>query len=171
MAQVQVGDTVRVHYTGMLEDGTLIGASMDAGLLEFTVGQGIVIPGFERAVIGMRPGTFKIEKVPFELAFGPYRENLTAEVDRQKLIEDGITTYVGLELEVRNSSGMVVPILVTEICDDRVRLDANHPLAGQNLIFEIELVEIVPRKGPANTRSRGPCRSVDARSGESSHRS
>lgn len=170
MAQVQAGDTVRVHYTGMLEDGALIDTSMDVGPLEFTVGQGIVIPGFERAVIGMRPGTLKIEKVPCELAFGPYRENLTTEVDRQKLIEDGITPYVGLELEVHHSSGMV-PILVTQIHDNRVRLDANHPLAGQDLIFEIELVEIVPRMNPANTNCRRLCRSADARSGDTSHRS
>jgi peptidylprolyl isomerase len=169
MAQVQAGDTVRVHYTGMLEDGTLIGTSTDVGPLQFTLGQGNVIPGFERALIGMRPGTFKIEKVPCELAFGPYRENLTAEVDRQKLMADGITPYIGLELEVHHSSGMV-PMLVTQIHDNRVRLDANHPLAGQDLIFEIELVEIVPMRGPASTSGRRLCRSADDRSGGMSHR-
>lgn len=142
MAQAKSGDTVKVHYTGKLEEGTVFDSSSNRDPLQFIVGQGQIIPGFEQVVVGMSPGESKTEKIPMEQAYGPYREEMVLEVDRQQMPTD-VQPEVGQQLQVRQQSGQSVPVLVTEVTQSKVRLDANHPLAGKDLVFDIELVEIV----------------------------
>ncbi len=143
MTQVKLGDTVKVHYTGKLVDGSVFDSSQSRDPLEFTTGQGTVIPGFERAVLGMSPGDSKTEQIPCELAYGPYQDQLAVELDRGEFANRNITPQVGMELQVRQQDGQSVPVMVTEVSDNRVKLDANHPLAGKSLTFEISLVAIV----------------------------
>jgi FKBP-type peptidyl-prolyl cis-trans isomerase 2 len=141
MAQAKHGDIVRVHYTGKLEDGTVFDSSEDREPLEFTIGEGKIIPGFERAVVGMNPGESKTEKVPADQAFGPYREELVVEVDRQQIPAD-VELKVGKRLQFRHANGRATQGLVTDVSESKVTLDANHPLARRDLIFNIQLLEI-----------------------------
>jgi peptidylprolyl isomerase len=136
------GDTVKVHYTGKLEDGTVFDSSTDRDPLEFTIGEGLVIPGFERAVIGMNPGDSRTELIPNEQAYGPHLEEMVVVVDRQQMPAE-IEPSIGQQLEVQQPSGQVIPVVITELSDEAVTLDANHPLAGEDLTFDIQLVEIV----------------------------
>jgi peptidylprolyl isomerase len=142
MAQAQVGDTVKVHYTGKLQDGTVFDSSHDREPLEFTLGEGRVIPGFEEAVKGMSVGEQRSSEIPVEQAYGPRRDDLVLEVDRDQ-IPDEVELELGQQLQISQSDGQPVPVTVTDISDSSVTLDANHPLAGQDLIFELELVDIV----------------------------
>lgn len=142
MAQVQLGDTVRVHYTGRLTDGTVFDSSMQRDPLEFTLGQGELIPGFEQAVLGMIPGESKTETIPFEQAYGPHRPELLIKVDRQQLPTD-LDPYVGQRLQMRQQSGTAVVVIVAAVTAFQVTLDANHPLAGKELIFDITLLDII----------------------------
>ncbi len=130
------GDTVRVHYTGRLTDGTEFDTSIGGEPLEFTLGQGQTISGFEKAVIGMKVGESKTIAIPVDEAYGPRRDDLIVEVGRDKLPPD-IIPEVGMQLQT--SQGIITIIDVTETT---IQLDANHPLAGQDLTFDIELVEI-----------------------------
>lgn len=141
MTQVKTGDTVKVHYTGKLEDGTVFDTSVEDEPLEFTVGSGMVIPGFENAVVGMAPGETKVEKIPADQAYGEYQEEMVMEVDRNYMPED-FEPEVGQQIEIQRPSGEVIDVVITEISETAVTLDANHPLAGMDLIFEIQLVEI-----------------------------
>ncbi len=141
MAQAKHGDTVKVHYTAKLEDGTVFDSSESREPLEFTIGGGKIIPGFERAVVGMSPGESKTEKVPADQAFGPYREELLLEVDRQQIPAD-VKPQVGKRLQFRHANGGVTQGLVTDVSESKVKLDANHPLARRDLIFNIQLLEI-----------------------------
>ena len=141
MSQAKQGDTVKVHYTGKLEDGTVFDSSLEDDPLEFTIGEGDLIPGFEQAIVGMEPGESKIEKIPSEQAYGPYAEEMVIEIDRSYMPAD-FTPEVGQRLQVQQSDGEVVPVIITELNAETVTLDANHPLAGQDLIFEIQLLEI-----------------------------
>lgn len=141
MSQVQNGDTVRVHYTGKLEDGTVFDSSKGREPLEFTIGQEQVIPGFEQAVVGMTPGESKSERIEMEQAYGPRNEALVVNVGRQDFPDD-MTPQVGDRVNLRRDDGRLIPVLITEVTDTEVTLDANHPLAGQNLVFDIELVDI-----------------------------
>ena len=136
------GDTVKVHYTGKLDDGTVFDSSSDQEPLEFTIGEGAIIPGFERAVIGMNPGDSKTERIPNEQAYGPHLEEMVVVVDRQQMPPE-LEPSIGQQLEVQQPSGQVIPVVVTDLSDQAVTLDANHPLAGETLIFDISLVEIV----------------------------
>ncbi|HEY9909000.1 MAG TPA: peptidylprolyl isomerase [Thermosynechococcaceae cyanobacterium] len=136
------GDTVKVHYTGKLDDGTVFDSSSDQEPLEFTIGEGAIIPGFERAVIGMNPGDSKTERIPNEQAYGPHLEEMVVVVDRQQMPPE-LEPSIGQQLEVQQPSGQVIPVVVTDLSDQAVTLDANHPLAGETLIFDINLVEIV----------------------------
>ncbi len=139
--QVQVGDTVKVHYTGSLEDGTVFDSSSGKAPLEFKVGEGKLISGFEDAVLGMEVGEKKKVNIPFENAFGPHREELVLEVEKN-MFPPHLEPYEGQQLQIPQQDGRTVAVVVTKITDDKVTLDANHPLAGKNLIFEIEVVEI-----------------------------
>jgi len=141
MAEAKQGDTVKVHYTGKFEDGTVFDSSTDRDPLQFTIGEGQIIPGFEQAVIGMNPGESKTVDVPSEKAYGPHREELVMEVDRAKFPEH-IKPEVGQQLQIPQAQGQAIIVTVTNISESSVTLDANHPLAGKDLTFDIELVEI-----------------------------
>jgi len=142
MAQAKHGDTVKVHYTGKLEDGMVFDSSENREPLEFTIGEGKIIPGFEQAVVGMSPGESKTEKIPADQAFGPYREELIHEVDRQQIPVD-VELKVGKRLQFRHANGRATQALVTDVSESKVTLDANHPLASNDLVFDIQLLEII----------------------------
>jgi len=141
MAQAKEGDTVKVHYTGKLKDGTVFDQSAGKEPLEFTIGEGRVIPGFEEAVKWMEPGQSKTVEVSSEEAYGPRRDEMILQVDRSRLPED-LDPEVGQQLQSHQENGQTVILTVTDVSEQEVTLDANHPLAGQDLQFEIELVEI-----------------------------
>lgn len=143
MAQAKKGDTVKVHYTGKLTTGEVFDSSEENGNgpLEFTIGEGDVIPGFDEAVIGMSSGEEKTVTIPVDQAYGPRMEELVAEVEREYLPQDA-EPKLGQQYEVTQDDGQVFNVTVTEMNDTTVTLDANHPLAGRDLVFEIKLVEI-----------------------------
>jgi peptidylprolyl isomerase len=141
LTQAERGDTVRVHYTGRLEDGTVFDTSMERHPLRFTIGENRIFPGFEQAVIGMRSGESKTVRVPMEDAFGPCRKDMVVTVDRDRFPED-LNLEVNQTLEITSSDGHRTVVTVTDISDSEVALDANHPLAGKDLILDIRLIEI-----------------------------
>jgi len=141
MAQAQSGDTVRVHYTGTLEDGNVFDSSRDADPLEFTVGAGHVIPGFEGAVLGMAPGDEKQVTIPADEAYGQPREELLVSVDRSQFPQ-GAELAPGQQFQMSNG-GQTFVFRVVEVTGERILVDGNHPLAGQDLTFDLQLVEIV----------------------------
>ncbi|HEX30313.1 TPA: peptidylprolyl isomerase [Candidatus Poribacteria bacterium] len=141
MAQAKRGDTVKVHYTGKLEDGTVFDTSLDRPPLQFTIGEGRLIPGFEEAVIGMSPGESKTVKVPADRAFGPHYEEMVLVVDRAEFPEH-IDPEIGQQLQISQMDGRTIIVTVTDVSESTVTLDANHPLAGKDLIFDIKLLEI-----------------------------
>jgi peptidylprolyl isomerase len=141
ITQAKQGDTVKVHYTGRLDDGTVFDTSSDRDPLEFIIGTGSIIPGFEKAVIGMSPGESKTETIPTDQAYGPYMEEMVLTVDRQQMPME-VEPEIGQQLQLQHPTGEVIPVVITEVSPSTVTLDANHPLAGESLIFDIELVEI-----------------------------
>ncbi|MCT7969776.1 peptidylprolyl isomerase [Laspinema sp. D1] len=141
MSQAKQGDMVKVHYTGKLDDGTVFDSSIDRDPLEFVLGEGQLIAGFEQAVLGMSPGESKTEKIPEEEAYGPHRQEMVVEVERQQL-PDNIPLDVGQQLQIQQAPDQIIPVVITAISESKVTLDANPPLAGKDLIFEIELVGI-----------------------------
>lgn len=143
MAEANQGDTVRVHYTGKLNDESVFDSSYERDEpLEFTVGSQQVIPGFDDAVEGMEPGDTKEVHLEAEDAYGARQDDHVVEIEKERLPDD-VEPEVGLRLQLQHEDGQTVPVTLTEIADDTVTLDANHPLAGEDLNFEIELVEIV----------------------------
>ena len=142
MAQAKIGDTVKTHYTGRLEDGTVFDTSADREPLQFTVGESQVIPGFEQAVVGMEPGESKTTEIPVDEAYGPHREEMILQVDRNHLPAD-LKPELDQQLHVSQPDGQKFIVRVTDVSESNVTLDANHPLAGKNLTFDIQLVEIV----------------------------
>lgn len=144
MAEASKGDTVKVHYTGKLADGTVFDSSEGRDPLEFKLGQQQIIPGVEAAVEGMSPGESTTAEIAADEAYGPHREELVMKVERSKL-PDHIDPEVGQRLEVQQQDGRATPVTVTEVADEHVILDANHPLAGEDLTFDIQLVEIAAR--------------------------
>ncbi len=141
MAQAKTNDTVKVHYTGRLNDGTVFDSSVEREPLQFTLGEGQVIPGFENAVLGMTAGESKTITIAADQAYGPRRDDLVLAVGRDQFPPD-ITPEVGQQLQVRQTNGDVALVTVTEVGEAAVKLDANHPLAGHDLTFDIQLVEI-----------------------------
>jgi peptidylprolyl isomerase len=141
MSQAKQGDTVKVHYTGKLQDGNVFDSSENREPLEFTLGAGNMIPGFEQAVQGMNIGDKKTAEIPSEQAYGEKREDMIISVPRENVPGD-IEPEVGQQLAIQQQEGQQVPVTVTEVSEEKVVLDANHPLAGKDLVFEIELVEI-----------------------------
>lgn len=141
MAQAKTGDTVSVHYTGTLEDGTVFDTSRERDPLEFTLGEGRVLPGFESAVLGLEPGDSASTTIPPEKGYGERREDLVLTVPREQL-PDTIEPKPGQQLEMRTPDGRALPVTVVQADDRVVLLDANHPLAGRELRFELELVGI-----------------------------
>jgi FKBP-type peptidyl-prolyl cis-trans isomerase 2 len=142
MAHVKQGDTVKVHYTGRLPDGTVFDSSVDRAPLEFTVGEGQIIPGVEDSVVGMRPGEAKTAAILADQAYGPYRDEMALVVDREQL-PDHLDLEIDQELQVFREDGQAFIVRITDISEADVTLDANHPLAGKDLTFDIQLVEIV----------------------------
>ncbi len=141
MTQAKHGDSVKVHYTGRLDDGTVFDSSLDREPLEFVIGSGMIIPGFEEAVIGMAPGESKTKLIATDNAYGPYREEMVLTVDRQQMPLE-IEPEVGQQLQLQHPTGGVIPVIITDISLETVTLDANHPLAGEDLTFDIQLLEI-----------------------------
>ena len=142
MTKAKNGDTVKVHYTGKLDDGRVFDTSVNREPLEFKIGGGQVIPGFENAVIDMSKGENNTVTIPSDEAYGPHRKELLMEVKKEQLPPD-FKPEIGGQLEAKQPNGQVLVVTITEVKEDTVLLDANHPLAGQDLTFEIELVEIV----------------------------
>lgn len=140
MAQAKSGDLVKVHYTGRLDDGSVFDSSKGREPLEFTLGGGQVIPGFDEAVTGMNPGDEKTITIPSDQAYGPRRDEMTVVVDPSQF-PDNIQPEVGQQLQM-SQNGQVAVVTVTDVSDEAVTLDANHPLAGRDLTFDLELVEI-----------------------------
>ena len=141
-AKAKEGDTVKVHYTGKLKDKSVFDSSQDAEPLELTVGSGQVIPGFEKAVVGMGVGDSKTVEIAAAEAYGPYRDELVVEIEKERIPED-LPIEVGQPLVLRQADGPPIRVMVTDISEQSVTLDANHPLAGEDLTFEVKLVEIV----------------------------
>lgn len=145
MAQAKAGDTVRVHYEGQLTDGTIFDSSLEREPIEFILGQDTVIPGFEQAVIGMEVGESKDVSIPPEDGFGEYSEDLVVNIEKSILPPD-INPELGMQLEVSSEEeDEKTPRVFTiaEIAEDSVTLDGNHPLAGEEIAFKIELLEIL----------------------------
>jgi peptidylprolyl isomerase len=140
--KVKKGDTVKVHYTGKLEDGKEFDSSLERQPLQFEVGAGRVIKGFEDAVVGLEVGEKKTVTIPAKNAYGSYDENLLIEIPK-KNVPKGIAPEVGMRLQLVNQQGQAAHVVVTEILDETVTLDANHPLAGKTLVFDLEVLEIL----------------------------
>lgn len=141
MSKIKEGDTVKVHYTGTLNNGEIFDSSVKKEPLEFTLGQGQLIPGFEKAVIDLEVGESTTVKIPSEEAYGEQREDLIISVPRDQLPAD-ITPELGMQLQVNQQNGQPVPVRIVDISDEKLTLDANHPLAGEELTFEIKLIEV-----------------------------
>lgn len=142
MGQAKKGDTVKVHYTGTLEDGTMFDTSAEREPLKFTVGGGEVIAGFDTAVIEMSIGDKKVTVIPAGEAYGEHSKDLVTDVDRERFPAD-MELEIGQQLQVGLQDGNQAVVMIVDLSDTSVTLDANHPLAGQQLTFEIELVAIL----------------------------
>ncbi len=142
MSDAKTGDTVRIHYTGTLSDGSTFDSSAGRDPLEFTVGSGQIIPGLDKAIHGMAVGDKKVVEVSADEAYGPHNPEGIQSVPRAQ-VPDHIPLDPGTQLQVQTGDGRTLPVTVTEVTEDTVTLDANHPLAGKDLTFEVELVEIV----------------------------
>ena len=140
MAEAKNGDTVRIHYTGRLADGTVFDSSEGRAPLEFTIGESQVIPGFEEAVSGMEPGQETTVTIPSDQAYGAHRAELLFDVPREQFPDD-LDPQIGQQLQMTNGSQTAV-VTVSEVADGSIKLDANHPLAGKDLTFDLTLVEI-----------------------------
>jgi peptidylprolyl isomerase len=143
MSQAKPGDTVRIHYTGTLADGSEFDSSAGRDPLEFAIGSGQVIPGFDSAVEGMRIGEKKTVTIAAADAYGEHNQNLVHDVPRSTLPEELNDVQVGMPLQAQGPNGEVVMMTVTAVTDEIMTVDGNHPLAGKDLTFDIELVEIV----------------------------
>jgi peptidylprolyl isomerase len=141
MAQAKNGNTVKVNYTGKLENGEVFDSSMDREPLEVTLGEGQVITGFEEALVGMSEDESKTVTIPAENAYGPYQEEMVMEVEKERFPE-GAEPAVGQRYQVSQTDGQAYVVTVTGVEGSKVTLDANHPLAGKDLTFDIQLVGI-----------------------------
>ena len=140
MQAAKAGDTVRVHYKGTLDDGSVFDSSEGRDPLEFTIGSGQVIPGFDTAVTGMNVGDARTVTIPAAEAYGSRRDDLVLVVDRQNLPDD-MNPDIGDQLQL-SQEGHAFVVTVTDVTEQNITLDANHPLAGEDLTFELELVHI-----------------------------
>jgi peptidylprolyl isomerase len=139
MTQANKGNKVKVNYTGKLENGTVFGSSPKAEPLEFTLGEGRVIPGFENALIGMEPGESKTTTIPVSQAYGPRDHGKVYLIDREKF-PPGV--HVGQQYQMGGEKEGAEVVTVTNLSEQKVTVDGNHPLAGQDLTFDIELLEV-----------------------------
>ncbi|MCT8341136.1 FKBP-type peptidyl-prolyl cis-trans isomerase [Luteirhabdus pelagi] len=141
MSKATAKDTVRVHYTGKLEDGQVFDSSVQRDPIEVTLGQGMLIPGFEKGIVGMEESEKKTINIPKEEAYGDVNKELFHKVPNDNLPEE-IKPEVGMGLMAKNPDGSERQLRVAEVNDDHIIVDANHPLAGKDLTFDLELVEI-----------------------------
>lgn len=141
MTQAKKGDTVQVHYTGRLDDGTVFDSSLEREPLEFEVGGGMVIEGFDAAITGMAVGETKSVRIPCGQAYGERRPELAISVQRSQIPPD-ITPEIGMTLSIRLEDGSTPHVHISAMDEETITLDANHPLAGQDLLFELALVKI-----------------------------
>lgn len=139
--QAKKGDTVAVHYTGKLEDGSVFDSSVNRQPLGFTLGDGNMIKGFDEAVHGMEVGDKKTVTIPAAEAYGERRDDMMIDVPRAQ-VPANINPEVGMQLTLQGGNGQPMPVTVTFVDEEKITLDANHQLAGKDLIFEIELVTI-----------------------------
>jgi peptidylprolyl isomerase len=142
MAEVKHGDTVDVNYTGKLNNGVVFDTSVDREPLRVRIGGEQVIPGFEQAIIGMSPGESKTITIPADEAYGQHRRELIAVIDRDRFPEN-LQPEIGREFQVQQPGGELFDVTVVEVSEASVVLDANHPLAGEDLTFDICLVQII----------------------------
>jgi len=145
MQEAKKGDKVKVHYHGKLISGETFDSSSGREPLEFEIGSGSVIKGFDEGVSGMKVGEKKTINIPVDEAYGQRSEDMLIEFPKDRFPKD-MEIKEGMQLMMSNGSGQNIPVIVTEVKDDAVILDANHPLAGEDLIFDIELIEIVGGK-------------------------
>jgi peptidylprolyl isomerase len=138
---VENGQKVKIHYTGTLDDGSQFDSSVGRDPLEFEIGAGMVIPGFEKGVKEMAVGEKKTIHIPADEAYGERREDMIIQFERSQLPED-LKPEVGMGLQMQGPQGQPVPVTVTAVDEESITIDANHQLAGKNLNFELELVEI-----------------------------
>ena len=141
MVQAQSGDMVKVHYTGRLADGTIFETSLQREPLEFTLGAGEILPGIEQAVLGMTAGEAKSITIPAAQAYGPHQAERVMEIERHHLPPD-LHPEVGQHLHMQRQDGQTLEVVVTALTEGHITLDANHPLAGHDLSFDLQLVEI-----------------------------
>ena len=142
MAQAQNGDKVRVNYTGTLKDGTVFDSSLERDPMDFTIGGDQLIPGFQNAVVGMTQGDKKTVNIKAEEAYGPYQKQLLQEIAKSNLPAD-LEVEQGTRLSANDGHGNTIPLTVVEVKEDTITIDANHPLAGEDITFEITLVDII----------------------------
>jgi len=142
MTKAKTGDTVKVHFEGSLEDGSIFGSTMDDEPFEFTIGEKNMLPGFENAVIGMKKGDTKTITLPPEEAYGSYKKELVSAIERSDFPKE-IHLEVGKRLRVRTQDEKYTIVTIKDFTEDNIVLDGNDPLAGKILTFKIELVEIV----------------------------
>ncbi|GGZ49948.1 MULTISPECIES: FKBP-type peptidyl-prolyl cis-trans isomerase [Mesonia] len=141
MSQVKENDTVKIHYTGKLQDGQVFDSSLERDPIEFTIGGGQIIPGLEKGLIDMKVNDKKTIEIPQAEAYGDVQKELFQEVPKEQLPQE-ITPEVGMGLVAKNPDGSERQLRVAEVKDDSIVIDANHPLAGKDLIFDVEVVEI-----------------------------
>ena len=141
MSEVKANDTVRVHYTGRLTTGEIFDSSIDREPLEFTMGQGMLIPGFENGMMGMKVEEKRTVEIPSAEAYGEVHEQLIMEVPKEQLPQD-MEPEVGMGLISQSPDGREMPLKIIDVKEETITVDGNHPLAGKDLIFDIELVEI-----------------------------
>jgi peptidylprolyl isomerase len=144
MQQAQNGDTVKVHYQGKLRSGETFDSSDGREPLQFTLGSGQVIPGFDNGIQGMQVGDKKTIEIPVDQAYGEKRQDMLIEFPKDQFPAE-MTPKVGEQLMMSDGSGQQFPVIIAEVREESVVLDANHPLAGQDLIFDLELVHIEPK--------------------------
>jgi len=142
MSVATKGNTVKVHYTGKLKDGTIFDSSKDREPLEFVLGDGKMIKGFDVAVEGMKVGDDKSITIPTDEAYGEKREDMMLDVPLDQVPAE-IKPEVGMDLSIQNQQGQPTPVKVVHVDESKITLDANHPLAGKDLVFDINLVEVV----------------------------
>ncbi|MEQ8476552.1 peptidylprolyl isomerase [Fulvivirga sp.] len=141
MSEVKKGDKVKVHYTGKLNDGSVFDSSANREPLEFEVGAGMMIAGFDNAVNGMKVGDKKVAEIPAAEAYGEKNDDMVVSVPKAQLPPD-LNPEIGQQLSMQQPNGQAIPVVVTKVETETIEIDANHPLAGKDLIFDIELVEI-----------------------------
>lgn len=138
---IENGQKVKIHYTGTLDDGNQFDSSVGRDPLEFEMGAGMVIPGFEKGVADMTVGEKKTINIPAAEAYGEKRDEMIMDFERSQLPE-GLEPEIGMGLQMQGPQGQPIPVQITAVAETTITIDANHPLAGQNLNFELELVEI-----------------------------